>query len=324
MEIAFILSGENLDLAEAEAVSLLGLTKYRKHGNVLLANMGLAKESLYDRLAMTKKILEVIVFCETGNLEDELQKLQKSDIKNYYEESFSFRSFRHGAGKGISEKKAASIIYGKLDDPSVDLKNPKTRFEAHFKDENAFMGKLIWENKDDFNARKAHKRPKLHPSSINPKVAKACVNLLGIMKGEVVDPFCGSGGILIEAALMGLDVIGYDIDKGMLERSSANLKHYGIKKFTLSCLDSTKLKKRINYVVTDMPYGKNTRSEGINDVYMGFSDYLRRSLGKRAVIVYSGFDMKGMLEERGLNVENHFRHYVHGSMMRDIIIVKGD
>jgi len=58
------------------------------------------------------------------------------------------------------------------------------------------------ELKSGFGKRKPHMRPGFHPSSLNPKLARAFVNLTGIRKGTIVDMFCGTGGILIEAGLI--------------------------------------------------------------------------------------------------------------------------
>ena len=41
--------------------------------------------------------------------------------------------------------------------------------------------------------------------------------------------FCGTGGILIEGADMGLKVTGIDLKEKMIEFSKGNLKHYGFK-----------------------------------------------------------------------------------------------
>jgi len=42
------------------------------------------------------------------------------------------------------------------------------------------------------------------------------VNLSGARR-EVLDPFCGTGGVLIEAGLIGLEVYGFDIQQSMVE-----------------------------------------------------------------------------------------------------------
>ena len=74
--------------------------------------------------------------------------------------------------------------------------------------------------------RKAHLRPELQPTSLHPRLARALINLTGIRKGILLEPFCGAGGILLEAGLMGIKTVGYDIDKIVLKKCKINLNFY--------------------------------------------------------------------------------------------------
>jgi len=70
-------------------------------------------------------------------------------------------------------------------------------------------------------------RPKQRPMlSIPPRLARIMVNLsLTRSEGKrvLLDPFCGIGTILQEAALMGFDVMGTDIDEGCCVAAIENL-----------------------------------------------------------------------------------------------------
>ena len=113
--------------------------------------------------------------------------------------------------------------------------------------------------KHKFEKRKSHLRPRPSPISLHPKLARALVNLTGAEENEIItDPFCGSGGILIEAGLMGMKTIGYDINKKMIWKSMVNLKHYKIKNCKLEVKDFFKINKKYKYIVSDLPYGLNT------------------------------------------------------------------
>lgn len=58
-----------------------------------------------------------------------------------------------------------------------------------------------------------------------PKLAQIIINLATgpADKGTILDPFCGTGVVLQEAALMGFTPVGSDIDPRMIEYSQANL-----------------------------------------------------------------------------------------------------
>lgn len=49
--------------------------------------------------------------------------------------------------------------------------------------------------------------------SISPRLSTIMLNLAGISRGIVLDPFCGLGSILQEAAVMGFDIRGLDSDR---------------------------------------------------------------------------------------------------------------
>lgn len=175
----------------------------------------------------------------------------------------------------------------------------------------------------DYQYRKPHLRPQLHPSSLSPKLAKCLINLTGIKKGYILDPFCGSGGILIEAALMNLKPIGYDIDEVMLRRAIINLTHYNIKNFKLKLTDATKIKKKFNYIVTDLPYGKNTAVKDLNKLYLNFLKNLKKILIKKAVIVFPDFiNYKPLIKKSKLKLEKEFSYYIHKSLSKKIVVLK--
>lgn len=55
------------------------------------------------------------------------------------------------------------------------------------------------------------------------KLARIMCNLAQLKEGIVWDPFCGSGTVLMEATILGLDVVGSDIDVRAIEDSEKNL-----------------------------------------------------------------------------------------------------
>lgn len=62
-----------------------------------------------------------------------------------------------------------------------------------------------------------------------PKLAQIMINLTGLDKGLVLDPFCGTGVILQEALLMGYDVHGTDLAPKMIEFTEKNIKWFAEK-----------------------------------------------------------------------------------------------
>ncbi|MDR0198819.1 MAG: RsmD family RNA methyltransferase [Methanomassiliicoccaceae archaeon] len=117
-----------------------------------------------------------------------------------------------------------------------------------------------------FESRKVSERPFSSPISLHPKYARAAVNLTRVKKGEtVLDPFCGTGGIVIEAASMGMRVIASDLDEKMVSGCMENMEHYGLRLHDSDVLDIGGISDRfadVDAVVTDPPYGRSTHTAG--------------------------------------------------------------
>jgi tRNA G10 N-methylase Trm11 len=75
-------------------------------------------------------------------------------------------------------------------------------------------------------ARRDQERPKRDAfvGMLPPKLAQIMINLTGAKQGlRILDPFCGTGVILQEAALMGDAVYGTDLSEKMIRYSRDNL-----------------------------------------------------------------------------------------------------
>jgi len=86
------------------------------------------------------------------------------------------------------------------------------------------LGWLAVESRRDYGERRPTDRPFVQPGSMAPLDARALVNIAGAgPETTVVDPMCGTGGLLLEAGLVGSDVIGVDAQWKMARGSRENL-----------------------------------------------------------------------------------------------------
>jgi tRNA G10 N-methylase Trm11 len=61
--------------------------------------------------------------------------------------------------------------------------------------------------------------------STSPKICRTLLNLAGARSGDtILDPFCGTGTLLMEAAILGMKCIGVDIDGDQVQGARSNLK----------------------------------------------------------------------------------------------------
>jgi tRNA (guanine6-N2)-methyltransferase len=106
--------------------------------------------------------------------------------------------------------------------------------------------------------RRAYKQVHL-PGSLKPPVAAAMLMLAGFRRGKtILDPFCGSGTIPIEAGLMGLQGIGGDVNTEALEHAQQNADEAGTALFWLQS-DATQLPlsaHQLDGVATNLPWGR--------------------------------------------------------------------
>lgn len=150
----------------------------------------------------------------------------------------------------------------------VDLNNPDNIINVLITNELVYVSLQIQEiNRGAFETRKAHLRPFFSPISLHPKIARALINLAEVKPGgTILDPFCGTGGLLIEAGLIGLNVIGSDISEKMVNGAQKNLERYHIMPQAMITCDIqdifSYLSEPVDAVITDFPYGKSTSTQG--------------------------------------------------------------
>jgi tRNA (guanine10-N2)-dimethyltransferase len=180
-------------------------------------------------------------------------------------------------------------------------------------------------DRSSFEKRKVAERPFFSPISLHPKFARASVNLTCVRKGGIVmDPFCGTGGIVMEAATMGMRVIASDLDERMVIGCAENMEHYGLKLHDSDVLDIGDIADRfenVDAVVTDPPYGRstNTAGEDANSIHgraIGPICGCLRNGGRAAVVL--PYELRTDI----MTTENIFVQRVHGSLSRHYHVMR--
>jgi tRNA (guanine10-N2)-dimethyltransferase len=312
MKLVFYLSGENLELAREEVLALASSKDCSQHGRLLVLR---SKPFDFKRLAFTKKVLKLIFI---SGLKDVEKNIKKINWQRYYKKDYCVRC--HGIDK---EKDFADLIWYRLKQPTVNLSSPATKIEFFRAGNKVICGLLLEEPGKGFFQRRPDKRPGFHPSSMIPKLARACVNLSSVKPGQrLYDPFCGTGGMLIEAGMVGCKVIGSDLSDEMLSKAKKNLEHFKIKRYTLFNADATTSRVNCNVIVTDPPYGKASAlyKKDRQQLYEKFLENAYSYLSKGSVLV--------MVLPTTIKFSNPFKdvktidYYVHHSMTRRIYVMK--
>ena len=317
VKLLFYLSGENSGIGKAEVLALTNAKKFEFVDRFLVVDTD--KKGLDERLAFTHKVFKLLFSCKLGDL---VKKVNSFSWNRVYKNDFCVRIV---GDSEFSDKYLGGLVYDKLKNPVVKLHGSETEINFLFTKNKVFVAILLSEIEKSFNGRKPHLRPEFHPTSLHPKLARALVNLTGATKGsKVLDPFCGSGGLLIEAGLMGLKPVGYDLDGDMINRSRINLDSFKLKNYKLVQKDSTKLSDKFDFVVSDLPYGRNSKvSHDLEILYLSFLKSLKIILGKSAVIVFPDFvDCKKLIKKSGLKLVEEFDFYLHKSLSKKIVVLR--
>jgi|SRR3989338_2885584 len=359
MKCIFFLSGDYADIGSEEINSLFGVKSYKLGGRLAIADLNYDEKTI-KRLALTKSVYKFLFECKSKDL---IKSMKEFDWSSAYKDDFCVRLYDFNNGntmtkkyineKGnknkikISEKALAGHIWRSLKNPKVSLESPTTSIQLFIAEDRAYCGLLIYENKEDFESRRSHLRPFPHPSSLHPKVARALVNLTEIRENEtLLDPFCGTGGFLIEAGLMKIKAVGYDINKMMADGCAENLKHFKIKNCKIRNKNAVSIGDKFDHAVTDLPYGLNSNAmsayekdwkkhrinkktgtrhfiKSLGQFYLRFLKSLRKKLRKKAVIVFPSYvNYRKLLKQSGFRIEKEFSNYVHRSLTRKIVKIE--
>jgi tRNA (guanine10-N2)-dimethyltransferase len=298
-------AGENLELARAELEGFLesqGLdTDVEKKGRVFLS----AAEP------PTGQLRRLALFHEAGEL---VYRGPEEDFTpDLMDFSSSFRIDAH-AGKGTESRELEKKLGEMLDSPErdVDLENPSVVFDAYRLDGELLLARRLEEiDRGLFGKRSNEERPFSSPVSLDPVLARVLVNLTGAEPGSsIIDPLCGTGGILLEAGLCGIGVQGCDLDPEMVRGARKNLEEYGVIVHDIRECDFRESPSEFgsaDYLVADLPYGRASKTEGEMEELVEVAE----DLGvERAVLVYNEPEFAGMDPSFELPVHRSLTRYI--------------
>jgi len=334
MNILFEISKEHKTLPKSEIKSCLKsenitykIIDSNEDAMVIESDISTNKiKKLANRLSLTFFIDQILFFYSTK--EDKIKEKAKTnplENKGSIAITYKNRSASINSKKIINELGA---IYSK--NRKVNLSNPDNEIRVFITDKKIYVGlKKAEIDRKQFDKRKVQYRPFFSPISLNPKIARTLVNLSEIRKNEtLLDPFCGTGGILIEAGLIGAKLIGSDIEKKMIEGCKKTLDFYGLKNYKLYCCDIGEINKQINLVdavVTDLPYGKSTTTKGeeIKKLYeRAFENISKVLKEKRKAVIGLSNKERISIGEKYLSLIKYYEFRVHKSLTRYFVIYK--
>jgi len=168
---------------------------------------------------------------------------------------FRFFHFKTGEDGGLDyEEWISSVkILGQAIIGEADMENPLNCLGA-----TAINGRWIFgEYGKNDKAWKWHdKKTHTNSHSLGLKTARALVNIAvgNDPSCRLVDPCCGVGTVVLEAASMNVDVVGYEINRSVADKARENLALFGYEGIVIPG-DMHAITDRFDAAIVDIPYG---------------------------------------------------------------------
>jgi tRNA (guanine10-N2)-dimethyltransferase len=336
----FLLSGEHDSLPVSELRAILETEGYEYEISEKLdqlirleADLG-CTEALRDRAAFTRMCALELFNCE-ARMNSIVKAMRLTDLNKAIgvDETFAVRvkhvrEYSSQVNGMALERKLGELILEKMMSARVNLRRPDKMFVGVLTSEKFVFGlKLAEVAPRPFVERCPRKKPFFHPSAMQPKLARCMVNLARPKAGNLIlDPFCGTGTMLVEAALTGYRVLGLDVQRRMVKGTVKNLAHFKVRPEGVIVADARSLPMtKTDCVVTDPPYGissstlKRSTSQLVEQLLSSVGGLLNK--GQRICMA-----APKTLKIARIGVVLGYRHleshlvYVHRSLTREVVV----
>ena len=339
-DLFFFLSGEHENLPASELKAILETEGYtyevsEKIDQVLRLKADLSCASIVTQKAAFTRLCGIELFNCKAETSDIIKAIGSTNLDQVLKENETFvvrvkhvKDCAPNINGMILERKLGEIILNRVAKTSVKLKKPDKMLIGILTNDRFIFGvKLAEIRSRPFVDRRPRKKPFFHPSAMPAKLARCMANLAEPKKGELVlDPFCGTGGMLIEAAYIGSRVLGLDVQRRMARGTLRNLAFFNVDPEGVIIGDARDLPiTSVDCVVTDPPYGKSatTMKRRIGQVVAEVLKSVHELLQKRHRVCMAApkeLNIVSIGSALGYkHLESHFV-YVHRSLTREIVV----
>lgn len=321
MRVWIELSGEHPTLPRAEALAAFEAEGVQLR-EVIASTSLLRVEASGPVLRAVSRLGLAHFVCEEmaqGSLEDLRGVARSTGLGGR-----SFRTRVRGLGVDVDRRAVEGALgadFGKTG--RVDLTSPSVDFRVLVGEE-FLLGRVLYRvDRRGMEARKVTRRAFQKPITLHPKLARALVNLSRVpMGGLLADPFCGTGGVALEASRIGLRVIGADIRRAMAVGARKSLQALEADaSFAVADAGLAPWRHRsLDGIAADPPYGRaaTTRGEPPLDLYdRAFAAFDEALPAKRFVAVILPSDEAVAVGQRHWELVERHALRVHKSLTRN-------
>lgn len=244
------------------------------------------------RPAYIDMCIDIIFIDDT---KDGLYKKIKS--LKYKKDKYRVRFLNTGIHFKFNERKTIEREISDIFEGAPDLKNPDDDFIVTFTGQNYIFGIFMWKSENRW--LQFEKKPHTFCNALPARMSRALANIASMNNPgkSFVDPCCGMGTVLIQAADMGYEIQGFDINPIVSRDARENLAYFGFKP-SVECRDASLVSGSYAISVLDLPYGLLSKKG--SDQYEEIVGNLRK-LCTQAVIL-SGEDISGIINGAGFDI----------------------
>lgn len=322
------LIGEHPELARAELEAIFDVLQGEGLREVApMTFLGKAPRGTVEEIGRRGGLLRSVGAVVSEAEDAEALPAEKLEVKGTYAVRATVLA---NAPEGTSASAVEREVGARMKGGRVDLVNPAHTFRV-FVGERAYLTHEVYDrDADDFEERAVKHRPFFQPVSLHPKFARVLVNLTRVHDGQrLLDPFCGTAGVLIEAGLVGARPIGIDAEPPAAQGARLNLEHFGILGAVIHegrARDAPRLVgARVHAVATDPPYGRSatTLKIGTQAVLEESAQAIAEVLepGGRLALCLPDLELAKPLDGL-LTRERSIAQRVHASLTRNYLVYR--
>ncbi len=290
------------ELALLEMRTLFGIEAEKKY---ILSDIHIPP----SRSAFIKCCITVIY--KTDSLESLKELLRELPLSF---EEFKFARFSvPGGGLGYHDWLQIAAELGALINGEVEMYTPEHLLGITCLEGQWIFG--VYENSDT-SWNNHDLKPHTYSNALTVRTARSLVNIAVGPTTDIslVDPCCGIGTVVIEAASMGIDVKGYELNWPIADKANKNLNYFGFDRLVTK-QDMHKITETFQAAILDLPYGIFTHTTPEKQQALIKS---LRHISKRCVII-TFEDMDEIIETAGFTIVD--RATVNKGQFKRIITV---
>jgi len=298
--------------------------------SVVAPGVGTARSLDAERataLAYTRHAGELVGRC-TGDIEDAVRLLDAANLHRTGSVAVRARAPRGSdADTQRAERELGGVLAARGYD--IELDDPDHELRAVAAGGEWFLAWSVVDTVRDFGTRQPTDRPFFQPGSMDPLLARAVVNLAGVGPGDaLLDPMCGTGGVPIEAGLVGARVVGTDAQEKMVRGAAENLREFlGTGNAAVARADATRLPfsdNAFDAVAFDAPYGRQSKIETHSlETLVANALAEAKRVADRCVLL-ADRDWREAARSAGWEVEARFERRVHRSLTRYVLVLSAE